>query len=245
MLLKRKVGLPTTNPVKTLEAELEIAVGRRSEFEHLAAAELAKVNDPGGDYDAELMRQEDLATIERKVSAAKAVEAKKRQELTRARALAEAAAREAEEERQYAAGARMVAEHQKLIRDILARSEGLAALLAKDTPMRSIIDRANKVRGNRPYLYDGEYNLRRIPGRRRPAIMDRFMAWVDAKGSMVPDQIYNDRQHKWVSNPAVKDRREVETVRFPESVEPDTMPERLCDVIRLVGLKPEPLLWPR
>jgi hypothetical protein len=156
------------------------------------------------------------------------------------------AAEEAERERVYAEGKSAAAEHVKLIHAIIRVETDLADKLARSNELARTIANANGRRGDRPFIRDGEWTLRRRPGKPTPAVTTSQYVWVDARGNEVPDQIcvgegYNA---KWISNPAAKEKAWIEKMIHPEHMNPDEPREPLTDAIRLVGMKGEQL-WPR
>lgn len=157
-----------------------------------------------------------------------------------------AAAAEAERERIYAAGKTAASEHVRLIHMIMRKQKELAADLARACELVDTVTSANTNRGDRPFIRDGEWTLRRKVGKPTPAITRATAVWVDDRGNEVPDQIRVGEGYsaKWISNPAAKEKAWVDKVIQPAHMNPDERREPLTEAIRLVGMKGE-RLWPR
>lgn len=225
------------SPLERAAGALEVAERRLSAFERDRDAKAAKA-EAEADFDAGFAIRGEVATLDRKINAAQVARDHARQQLERA----QADAAQADADRRHADAKRLARAGEKLTVDIASAAERLAGLIADLESNRAAIDEANRVRGHRDYIVDGEKRVREVPAREVLAVTRKEKAWVDANGNrpgllvtrdgkMVPAHMSGDYTYRTVEVP-------VSAARF----EPASMPGRFADEIRLVGLKGERLL---
>jgi hypothetical protein len=144
-------------------------------------------------------------------------------------------------EREHAAAAKLAPETSKLTLDILASVDRLAAKLEKLKRLQSEVARANSVRGDLPFIVDGERKLREQPGIGRPAITQTVKAYVDRQGRRVSNQ-YSDGEGRNRFRDDVT-LVEVEDVIVPALPAVPTMPTPLVEAIKLVDVAGNQV-WP-
>jgi len=230
-------------PVEKAAGALEGAERRLADFQARRTTKVAELNAEA-DFDKNFAVREDLAGIDRLIAAASDAIEHAKTNLASAEA-AEAKAKLDAEERRIQ---KLATDHAKLVIEIPADSEKLAAKIGRAEAMRKQIDDWNATHVDRAFVADGERKLREIPGREVPAILRREWAWVNSAGER-PTQ-HTERDGKMVplqsgfgpSGPF--DYREVEVVESEARYEPGRMPPRFADSVKLYGLKGE-VLWPR
>lgn len=130
----------------------------------------------------------------------------------------------------------------KLTVEIASDSEKLKSKVQRHSDMLAEVAAWNDRRGERPYLVDGERRVRETPARDIPAVTRREKVWIDDQGNTPSRFVEHDGKLRPADGRAY-DHREVEVVETPARHEPASMPARLAEAIRLVGLKGE-TLWP-
>ena len=156
-------------------------------------------------------------------------------------AKAEAAQAEQEAGAEHAAAERQAKADEKLVREIIALSEKLAAKRDELTASIARTEEANAKRGTRPFIVDAETRVRQQQRPGRPAITETRQAWVDSDGKRFADnKRWDEASMKYVVCPE-RELREVVDVIREEQPSWHEMPTRLADAIKLVDLAGKPL----
>jgi hypothetical protein len=150
-----------------------------------------------------------------------------------------------EQDRAHTAAGKLATVHAKLAVDIAADAEKLAEKLKRLEDLRSSIEAANEVRGDRPMIVDGEFKVRQIPGTTYPARYSEDTVWFDKYGNVVAPQVLESKAYdaKWITNPAAVKQTIAKTLLTGEVRATPTMPTRLADAITLVDLQGK-AIWP-
>jgi hypothetical protein len=227
-----------TKAVQSAEIQHALNMDRIEGFRREEANILAGVIDPS-DFDGRVARDDALTAVRRKIVMAAGVARSSADLLEKA----EAEARAREDDATHKAAEKLAVAQAKLVVEIAAGSEKLAADFARLEEMATTIEEANKVRGDRPYIVDGERKVRERPGGFLPAITGQDSVGVDKDGNRVPEFITEEGGVKSVRNP--KWFRNVEvlnTIRAEQHL-PPIMPEPFTTAIHLVDLHGR-LIWP-
>jgi hypothetical protein len=192
------------------------------------------------EYDAHVALQQQIAIADQKIAAAEAA----RDHASKRLADAKVAAAQAEGDRRHATAKRLAKQGEKLVLDVAAKSEALAEALAALEANRTVVAAANELRGERPFIADGERKIREQPAREIPADVRHEMSWVDPDGNR-PSQLRANGAGQLVpaDHRGNYTYRQVEVVQSPARREPARMPKRLADEVRLVDLQGRQL-WP-
>lgn len=227
------------SPLERAAGALEISERRLADFERERADKLAQA-DASVDFDAGFMLREEVATLDRKINAAQVARDHARQQLDRA----QAEAAQADADRQHAEAKKLARAGEKLTLDVAAAAERLAGLLADLEANRAAIDEANRARGRRDFIADGEHRVRAVPARKIQAVTRKEKAWVDRNGNRPSQLVMRNGEMVPAGMSGDYTYRTVEVMESPARFVPAAMPARFADEIRLVGLKGEKL-WPR
>jgi len=150
-------------------------------------------------------------------------------------AKAEAAQRDADDDAKHAAEERQARVDEKLVHDLVAAQQKVAAIRDKLAASIARTEAVNSRRGARPFILDAETRVRSKPGRIRPAITEKVTAWFGPDGRRYANNLATDEAGRTIE---ATDRvqREVVDVIHAESQDPPSMPSRFADAIRLVDL---------
>lgn len=225
--------------IEKQQARRDSAAGRLEEFRAaLVALDTAKPNE--GDIEAMLAFEERRGAAEARVRiASRALEVA---EAGLAAAKADTAAKM--KDRTHAEAQKTAEAAAKLTHEIVADAEALAKKLARLEAMRKAVDEANRTRGGRPFIADGERRVREVPGRSIPAVYRMEEVWVDAAGNQ-PSQVRTRSDGERVDSAGSSVRQVTRRVeQSPERFEPAYMPDRLSEVIVLPTLSGRGTLWP-
>ena len=151
---------------------------------------------------------------------------------------------EKEADAAHAAAQKLPAVGEKLTLQALDLQQRLAEVLAKLAENRAQVDAANKVRGSREFIVQGETRVRSTYGKSVSAIVSHDLVWVDADGNTVKDQVYDERKPGWIKNPAAVAQVKKEFIIRDASPAPLVTPDPFGMAIKLVDLAGKPL-WPR
>jgi hypothetical protein len=231
---------PFADPLDKARAALEAAERRLAEFQEQHRAKSAELSQPL-DFEENLSAREALAALGRKISAATDARDHARRALT----AAEGAHAAAEADRRHAAAQKLARAGERLALDVVATAEKLAAALAALEANRAEVDAANAVRGDRPFIYDGERKLREIPAQTEPPKLEERVVYEDETGGQPTLWVQDPETGEMVpqnGTGSFKKRRKMVQVSEERFV-PARMPERLSAAITLVGLRGE-RLWP-
>lgn len=134
----------------------------------------------------------------------------------------------------------------RLVPDIGADAERLAAKLARLEELRASVDAYNKIRGARPFVQDGEARVREVPEQNFPTVYETMTVWVDPNTGRRPSQ-YREVNGELVpadhSGDYVKTTEKVVS-RNAYSRAAEIPGGRFASAMKLIGLKGE-ALFPR
>jgi hypothetical protein len=129
----------------------------------------------------------------------------------------------------------------RLVPDIAADAERLAAKLARLEELKASVDAYNKIRGARPFVQDGEARVREVPEKNFPTVYENMTVWVDPNTGRRPGQ-YREVNGKLV--PADHNGDYVKTTEKVVSRNAYSVPAhipggRFASAMKLIGLNGE------
>lgn len=226
------------SPLEKAKGTVEAATRRRDDFTAERAALAARL-ETEADFDANFALREDLDRLDRKIAAAEVALASAQEQL----AAEQKKAAKVEADRAHADAQKLVPAHEKLIREIVADQQKLAAKLAQAAKLQAAIEAANECSEGRPLIVDGERNLRERPERIEPAVFEDRVVWEDGAGNS-PFQFRRNAEGEDVPIEQGFTRKVKPVQVRSERHEFASMPPRLANEIRLVDLAGQQI-WPR